>query len=343
MNCIRSPLFWFFAGAFGMAAAGLIIALRLTGWSPPIQSANLPIHPVIHVRNPVDVETTRQALTEFIFASQTLPSTTAQPEKDGMLVRLPNGFASFITIYPSEQSNRTLILYHTGHEGFTARDRAAIQTYLRAGYTVWRLDMPLMGANPTEIKTEIPEAGEVVIRQHRQMAYLKSTTEGHPVRFFIEPVIAAVNTGRDMGYASIFATGLSGGGWTILLAAALDPRIEASYPVAGGLPLSLRFDQPKRHWGDWEENLPELHAIASFEDLIILGSAGRSQIHVLNEYDICCYNDARFLDFVPAIQAVVEPMGGHFEIHWSKGEFLHRANPTALQIILADMSSRQMP
>ena len=64
---------------------------------------------------------------------------------------------------------------------------------------------------------------------------------------------------------------------------------------------------------------------------------------MLNEYDICCYNDSRYRGFAPAIQAVVEPLGGHFEIYWSQGEFLHRANPAALEVVLADMHSRRTP
>ena len=61
---------------------------------------------------------------------------------------------------------------------------------------------------------------------------------GVPVfRFFVEPVIRAVNYATQvLGYKRVVMMGLSGGGWTTTLAAALDPRIALSTPVAGSVP-----------------------------------------------------------------------------------------------------------
>lgn len=343
MHWGQSPILWFFLGALTLAVLGLVIALRLTGWFAGIRAAGSVPRPLIHIRDWTDAQARRQALIEFIFGAPALPKTRPEPVDGGMLVRLPNGFTSLITISRPASSNGDLLLYHTGHEGLTARDRAAIRAYLRAGYIVWRLDLPLIGQQSEGVAVTLPSFGQLTIREHRQMAYLDEVTDGHPLRYFVEPVIAAVNQAEVDRFRRIFMTGLSGGGWTTLLAAALDPRIDASYPVAGGLPLSLRFENPRRNWGDWEENLPGLFHLASFEDLSILGAAGRSQIQVLNEYDICCYNDRRYLEFVPVIRAIVESLGGRFEVHWSKGECLHRTNPAALEVILADMSSRRSP
>ncbi len=338
-----SPILWFFLGALTMAVIGLVIALRLTGWFTAGRASGADLGPVIHIRDEADAEATRRALMALIFGTPQLPATLPEPAEGGMIVRLPNGFTSFIAVSVPGAPNGALVIYHTGHEGFTQRDRAAIRAYLEAGYTVWRLNLPLIGQQPSGVTVNLPSFGPLTIREHRQMAYLDEVTTGHPLRYFVEPVIAAVNQAEAMGYRPIFATGLSGGGWTTILAAALDPRIHASYPVAGGLPLSLRFDHPRRNWGDWEENLPELFRIASFEDLSILGAAGRSQIQVLNEYDICCYNDARYLHFAPAIRTVAERLGGHFAVYWAEGEFLHRANPAARRVILDDMALRRTP
>ena len=38
--------------------------------------------------------------------------------------------------------------------------------------------------------------------------------------------------------------GLSGGGWTTTVAAAIDPRVGLSIPVAGSLPFDMRFQHP---------------------------------------------------------------------------------------------------
>jgi hypothetical protein len=43
------------------------------------------------------------------------------------------------------------------------------------------------------------------------MAYLDHATIGSPFRYFIEPVIAAVNLAQGQGFQEIFMVGLSGG------------------------------------------------------------------------------------------------------------------------------------
>ncbi|MCS7283142.1 MAG: PhoPQ-activated protein PqaA family protein [Anaerolineae bacterium] len=343
MSPIRSSILGFFLGALTMAIVGLGVALHLTGWFAALRPSEAVLLPVIRIRTNADAEAIRRELTEFLFGSPQLPTTLPEAADGGMLVRLPNGFTSFIAVSVPPHPNGALVLYHTGHEGYTARDRAAIRAFLEAGYTVWRLNLPLIGQQTSGVVVDLPSYGKLTIREHRQMAYLDEVTEGHPLRYFVEPVVAAVNQAEAAGFTDIFVVGLSGGGWVTILAAAVDPRVDGSYPIAGGLPLAFRFEQPRRNWGDWEENLPELFRIASFEDLSILGAAGRSQIQVLNEYDLCCYNDPRYLEFVPAIQAVVESLGGHFSVYWARGEFLHRANPAALQVILSDISRRRTP
>jgi len=297
--------------------------------------------PLIHITSRAEVESVRTELIRFIFGTPSLPDILPEITQNGMIVHLQNGFVSVVSVFQPRKPNGALVIYHTGHEGYTLRDRAAIRTFLRAGYSVWRLDMPLIGANPRQVRVFLPEAGNVTFRRHHQFAFLDQLTTGSPLRYFVEPVVALVNQAEVQGIGDVFMVGLSGGGWTTQLAAALDVRIKGSYPVAAGVPLNLRFDCEKRNWGDWEENLPELQRLAGFEDLSILGAEGRSQVQVLNQFDPCCYNEPRHTLYAPAIQKVVESLGGNYAVHWSRGEFLHRANPTALKMILADMQFRR--
>lgn len=53
------------------------------------------------------------------------------------------------------------------------------------------------------------------------------------MRFFIEPVVLTINYALTLGYKRIIMSGLSGGGWTTTVAAAIDPRIQLSMPGAG--------------------------------------------------------------------------------------------------------------
>jgi len=355
MTWTSSPILWFFLGVLATVLLGVGLTLSLTNAFPRRKGQN-DYAPIIRIRTPDQVEATRNRLIKFLFDTTTLPATLPQllsegespdPSRDAkkaqksrMRIELLNGFNSLVTVYLPAGPKNALVIYHTGHEGCTGRDRAAIRAFLRAGYPVWRLDLPLIGANRGEVEVTLAEAGKVFFRQHRQLAYLDELTPGSPLRYFIEPVVALVNLAQSQGYRDIFAVGLSGGGWTVQLAAAVDVRIRASYPVAAGVPLGLRFDRDQKNWGDWEENLPALHRIAGFEDLSILGAAGRSQIQVLNEFDLSCYNEPRHRIYAPAIRQVVETLGGHYEVHWSRKEFMHRANPEALQVILTDLQTR---
>lgn len=59
------------------------------------------------------------------------------------------------------------------------------------------------------------------------------------MRFFIEPVVLAVNYAKALGYDEIVMLGLSGGGWTTTVSAAVDSRIKLSIPVAGSVSVDV--------------------------------------------------------------------------------------------------------
>ena len=122
-------------------------------------------------------------------------------------------------------------------------------------------------------------------------------TEGSPMKFFLEPVAVSLNYLQTRAAADQFPVyrdfsmvGLSGGGWTTVVYAAIDPRIKLSFPVAGSLPLYLRFPASE---GDTEQNLTAFYTLAGYPDLHVMGSsgAGRRQIQVLNRRDDCCFGE----------------------------------------------------
>lgn len=165
--------------------------------------------------------------------------------KEGMRVELENGFYSLAAVYTPEHPYQALFICHSGHEGLTGRDQAAIRALLRAGYPVWWLDMPLIGTNPREVAVTLPEAGRVFICQHHQMAYFDELTTGLPLRYFIEPVVAFANQAqayRDFFYRRTLGLRLDG-----TSAATVDVRIRGSYPIAAGVPLGRRFDRDRKN------------------------------------------------------------------------------------------------
>lgn len=140
-------------------------------------------------------------------------------------------------------------------------------------------------------------------------------------RFFLEPVVQGVNhfLMTNPG-ADVTMIGISGGGWTTHMAAAVDSRIKRSFPVAGSLPLYAREFSPGSA-GDVEQFHPALYGetdadgdgvtdtasgIASWLEIYALGGCGdgRQQIQILNLRDPCCFNGDVFktyADFVPAL------------------------------------------
>lgn len=86
----------------------------------------------------------------------------------------------------------------------------------------------------------------------------------HPIRYFLEAVVLVTNYALDvLKYNKVVMTGLSGGGWTTTIAAALDPRISLSMPIAGSIPQTPSLlwpyhipDLPENHVGngDYEQN-----------------------------------------------------------------------------------------
>jgi hypothetical protein len=71
-----------------------------------------------------------------------------------------------------------------------------------------------------------------------------------------------------------------------------------------------------------------------------MGAYDRVQFQVLNQYDLCCYDDPRYPLYEQPVQDVLRQIGGEFSVWWSEREFIHWANPEALKRILEDMAPR---
>ena len=136
--------------------------------------------------------------------------------------------------------------------------------------------MPLINPNP---KTN-------VFKTHDDFRKINDESYS-PLKFFIEPVIVSLNYAlKSTHYNKVGMVGLSGGGWTTLMTAAVDPRIAFSYSVAGSIP--REFWRTK---GDWEQELPAISSIINYYELYLIGALGknRKSRHIYNLYDPCCF------------------------------------------------------
>jgi hypothetical protein len=191
----------------------------------------------------------------------------------------------------------------------------------------------------------------------------RSTTlpTGNPIKFFVEPLAVSLNYLKTHSSAEGFPryqdfsmVGLSGGGWTTTVYAAIDPTIKLSIPVAGTLPLYLRSGSSI---GDTEQTLPAFYQVAGYLDLYVLGAvgSGRRQVQVLNRRDDCCFGEAEYsvldagLPFGQAVRqyeaqvrSTVAGLGdGSFRLEIDEAAPAHMISwNTLVNVILAELNTR---
>lgn len=140
---------------------------------------------------------------------------------------------------PPTRRSDTLVVLHQGHNapcvlpGGDPDYDGSVDWLNQLGYDVMNHHMPTFQPNANN-----PYG---VACDHAWFAQFEA--QGAPVigRFFLEPVVRSINYAVGvLGYKRVVMTGLSGGGWTTTLLAAIDPRIALSAPVAGSLPCDFQ-------------------------------------------------------------------------------------------------------
>ncbi|MCI0533902.1 MAG: hypothetical protein L0Z50_01600 [Verrucomicrobiales bacterium] len=192
------------------------------------------------------------------------------------------------------QPNRELVVVHHGHACTLDDDpspadvgyglQRTIHALLREGYGVLGVFMP--HKRPGDCKEG---------RVHDVL--MGTTTTGSPLKYFLDPVAISLNhlktrsrSGDFPNYRAFHMVGLSGGGWATTVYAAIDPTIRCSFPVAGTLPLYLRWGGSV---GDREQYESSFYSVAGYPDLYILGAQGRGrkQVQILVRRDSCCFGE----------------------------------------------------
>jgi hypothetical protein len=245
------------------------------------------------------------------------------------------GIHSIVYVLVPQSSNNKLFLVHDGHADdsydsdgnlktkafVNITNMETVKALLERGYTVAWLQMPLYGDNLEESFPQPPYQSGCAVQcdRHAELFRAFGATSMNPLRFFIEPVIAMVNFALTDGRSSeVEMMGASGGGWTTLLAAAIDTRIRNSSSISGSLPLYLRAGVcggPSA--GDAEQmgHEGQLYSGVTYLDLYILASSGigRRHVQINNQFDTCCFYGTGLLDYAPLVsqQVVVNKLGSY--------------------------------
>ena len=252
-----------------------------------------------------DLPRLRQRLIRFIWGQDQLPDrmpnevSVAESQManvdnlekvESISIMMEAGQHTITYLYLPRNRNRRLVIVHQGHacETGSAGVGNLIRDLVRNRYSVLAMNMPRCRAG---------DCSADCTAAHNEMFASIHLSQGSPLKFFLEPIAISLNYLQSHGvegmvYTNFNMVGLSGGGWTTTIYAAIDPRITLSFPVAGTLPLYLRNAGSV---GDAEQILPKFYRIGSYLDLYILGSAGagRKQVQILNERDDCCFGVAQ--------------------------------------------------
>lgn len=275
-------------------AALLLALVLLPGWASAGSIVGVSVTGAVHADR-------RAYLQQLVFGSRIstawLPTSTAADQASvwsgetadlKWTVAMPESATSYCWFHSTSSSAPELTIIHQGHDvwddgvGF-AELAAAIEL---AGSDLLLLEMPGMGANTWSLGHGPPTTAG-----HNQVSTLVGPT-GFPTALypFLYPVAACLNQAISNRsgdpYAQIGCTGLSGGGGTCTLLAALDSRIDISVDNSGSLPWSLRTT----HYGDYEWSTT-LWNIAPYEELYVMSAdaAGRARCDHKNQNDSCCF------------------------------------------------------
>ncbi len=307
---------------------------------------------LITIRSRAQADATRQRLRRLLWGDSARSATPVAEEKaifddrfaysglatiDRLTVEMDFGLRSVIYRFHPKDLNGHTVIYHQGHGGHFAKGGALIERLVTLGYEVIALSMPLLGPNNQPL-IDSPRFGQFRLEAHDQMGFLEPPA-GHPLRYFVEPVLGVMDF---LGAERVAMIGLSGGAWTTTICAAIDSRIGLSFPAAGTAPMYLRFAGTLES-ADWEQLTPEPYRIANYLELYVLGSlgAGHGQLQILNRFDPCCFAGDAWQTYRAVVRRAVEEIGdGEFDVISDTSHRQHQISPWAADRIVETLQSR---
>jgi pimeloyl-ACP methyl ester carboxylesterase len=329
---------------------------------------NANVASLIHIHTPNDVTRVRNDLIQYVwkgagFPYQVMPQVTYdvpsifRPDASYPYPPLPNlgrtdrlhlpedyGLWSNMYLFlPRDNYNQRLVIWQQGHNDDLGAGGGynLISYFLQQGYSVLASWMPLFGENA--LSQPIHANGCTIdpdtFDGSHDVFFCLETPTFSPMKYFLEPIAAGLNyVLPTYQFTDVTMIGLSGGGCITTLYAALDPRVRASFPVAGSQPLNLTTP-PYEGLGDYAQWNPPFYAIANYYDLYIMGSygPGRKEVQILNQYDSCCFAGVRFRVYQDYIKDAVNALGsGSFNVFLSttnsdyQHEYTHMVSSYAL-------------
>ena len=227
-----------------------------------------------------------------------------------------------IAYFRPVEGNGVLILYQQGLAATYHDQHRIIEGWVAQGYTVAAMNMPGYGDNTC-----------YDMDRYCRGRPLGGRFDNEAMQRFAPPVIAVNHALAQAPFRRIAMVGISSGAWITLVSAALDPRIDFSFPIAGVLPLGTLQGK--------EESARALVAgltdVASVLDLAVLGAdrPGRHQIQIFNRFDRCCFYGPRPESYASDLQRSAAALGGRLDLLFDESHARHKISDWALRRIMA--------
>lgn len=266
--------------------------------------------PVITLSSPTDVTSRRAALINVMYGVSTLPTTLAVVTQgvsnpygstlpnvarvDQYVASMSNGQTNISNLYlAASPNNRRLVILNMGHQetcvwpSFASQygTTPMLQALLSAGYSIFAMNMPACGDSSSHIA-------------------LFTSYGSAAMQYYLEPAAQAMNYwDTHKSFSRYDFIGLSGGGWTGAVLAAVDPRVTVAVLVSGSMPgvefccwASPSGNQQDGSTGGSEGSWTPFYTISGYLDQYLMGALGpnRREVQVLNAGDDCCFGPAQW-------------------------------------------------
>lgn len=252
---------------------------------------------------------------------------------DRLTVTMPYGVNSVIFHLKPKRDNNCLMVYQEGHRvSFLAR-KPFLKRLLGEGCHVVALSLPLTGGLNNRPEIDHPRFGHFLLNDPDDLEFLDNDASSS-LQYFMTPLVAALNHALDgRSFGRVGATGFSGGGWAVEILAALDPRITASYAVAGSAPTAILAAMPQ--WGSPEQRQTRFYETVSYTELYVMGAAGvgRRQLQFFNDTDPCCFAGETWRAYRDAVAERARALGGSFRILTYVSQDHRLTKPVSLAIV----------
>ena len=251
-----------------------------------------------------------------------------------------------------------LFVYNGGHgEGFfppavahyTNAPIPETQTFVRRVVTTLGCDvilssMPMTGENYfAQDYIGYPFPNDIDVHLKLGTVALHKPPVGTPLRYFIDPVRASINYALSLrSYGKVIVSGISGGGWTTTLLAAIEPRITHSYAIAGSVPFPSRAPNE----GDWEQYAGMKPLNIDYDDLYLMGTVDAAGLPtrkvglLYNGADECCFKSSAVNGFAAWLKLRAAQDGfGSIRIFVDPDKSRHAIHSTHVDAIIADLQA----